>query len=133
MAFGGTLLRRCELSARHREILILRAGHRCDAPYEWAQHVRIGREVGLTDADLDRIVAGPDAPGWDELEAALVRAVDELHDHAVIGDATWAVLARHFDERQLIEVPMVVGQYHLVAFTLNSLGVAVDEGMEGDR
>jgi alkylhydroperoxidase family enzyme len=47
---------------------------------------------------------------------------------ARISDATWAVLSGRLDEAQLIELCMVVGQYHLVAFTLNSLGV---EG-EGD-
>ena len=38
------------------------------------------------------------------------------------------MLVERVDPAQLIELCMVVGQYHLVAFTLNSLGV---EG-EGD-
>jgi alkylhydroperoxidase family enzyme len=58
--------------------------------------------------------------------AALLRAADELHADAYITDPTWKVLAEHLDERQLIEVCMVVGQYHLVAFTLNSLGVELE-------
>ena len=132
LAFGATLLRGGELSGRHRELLILRTGHRCRSAYEWGQHVAIARAAGLTDEEIDRVVAGADAPGWDPLEAALLRAADELHDDACITDATWAVLAEAFDERQLIEVPMVVGQYHLVAFTLNSLGVQL-EGPEGDE
>ena len=40
-------------------------------------------------------------------------------------------LAARYDERQLIELPMLVGHYHLVAFTLNSLGVQLEPGLEG--
>jgi hypothetical protein len=44
---------------------------------------------------------------------------------------TWAVLAAHLDERQLIEVPMLVGQYHIVSFTLNTLGIQREPGLGG--
>jgi hypothetical protein len=39
-------------------------------------------------------------------------------------------LAGRYNDRQLIEVPMLVGHYHLLAFTLNSLGVQVEEAGE---
>ena len=123
--FGGALLTG-DLPARERELLILRVGHRCDAAYELAQHRPIARAAGLTDDEIARVPAGPEAPGWAPLDAALLRAADELHDTARIGDATWATLTEHLDERQLIEVCMVVGQYHLVSFTLNSLGVEIE-------
>ena len=57
----------------------------------------------------------------------MIRAADELHEDGCVGDASWAALAGRYDERQLIEVPMVVGHYHLLAFTLNSLGIQVEE------
>jgi alkylhydroperoxidase family enzyme len=122
-AFGGTLLYGGVLPARERELLILRTGYLCRAPYEWGQHVVIGRAAGLTDEEIARVAAGPDADGWSTEEATLIRAADELHADSSIGDATWAALAEQWDEQQLIEVCMVVGQYHLVAYMLNSLGV----------
>ncbi len=122
-AFGGVLLYGGALPAREREILILRAGYLCRAPYEWGQHVTIGLASGLTDEEIARIAEGPAAAGWSEADAELLRATDELHADSRISDATWAALAARWDEQQLIEVCMVVGQYHLVAFTLNSLGV----------
>jgi 4-carboxymuconolactone decarboxylase len=122
--FGGVLLTG-QLPARDRELLILRTGHLCAAPYELHQHARIASEVGITDDEQARVAAGPDA-GWDDFDAALLRAADELHHDSRITDATWAVLASRYDERQLIEVCMVVGQYHLVSFTLNSLGVEIE-------
>ena len=125
LPFGGKLLAG-KLPARDREILILRTAVNCDAPYEWAQHVRIGRSVGLTNDEIDRIKRGPAA--WDGLGALLLQAADELHGTSTIADATWSALAEVYNEQQLVEVPMVVGHYHLVAFTLNALGVQVEDG-----
>lgn len=118
-AFGGLLLAGGALPARDREVLILRTAANCGADYEWGHHVAIGRAVGLTGDEIDAL-AGADA---EEVDATLVRAADELHADGVISDATWTELAARYDEAQLIEVPMVVGQYHLVAFTLRSLGI----------
>lgn len=129
MPFGGKVLAG-KLPARDREILILRTGWRCRAEYEWGQHVAIGRQAGLTADDIRRVTGTPD--DWpDPFERTLVRAADELHDSSTIGDGTWAALAARYDERQLIEVCMVVGHYHLVAFALNSLGVEREPGVEG--
>jgi alkylhydroperoxidase family enzyme len=131
LPFGGKLLAG-KLPARDRELLILRTGWNCRSDYEWAQHVRIARASGLADAEIVRVQAGPDAPGWSGDDATLLRAADELHADAVLSDATWAALAARYDERQLIEVPMVVGHYHLVAYTLNSLGVQVEDDVAAD-
>ncbi len=130
LPFGGKLLAG-KLPARDREMLILRTGWLCRSEYEWGQHVLLGRSAGLDDGDIDRIMTGPDTPGWSPFDATLLRAADELHDDGHITDATWAALAERYDERQLIEVPMVVGHYHLVSFTLNSLGVQREAGVPG--
>ena len=126
-AFGGTLLRRGELSARARELLILRTAWHCRAHYEWSYHVPLGLMSGITRAEVAAIPEGPAAEMWAPADAALLQAADELHHHAIISDDTWASLAKEHPPAQLVEIPMVVGQYHLVAFTLNSLGVQLDE------
>ena len=72
-------------------------------------------------ATLGRIASGCS-------DTALLRAADELHADAVLSEATWSALAARYPERQLVEVPMVVGQYHMVAFLVNSLGVEPDPG-----
>ncbi|MFI5052942.1 MAG: carboxymuconolactone decarboxylase family protein [Acidimicrobiia bacterium] len=127
----GQQLRSGRLSLRERELLILRTGWRCSCDYEYAQHSRLALGGGMTIEDLHRILDGPEAPGWEPHEAALLRAADELHDHACIGADTWAALATRYDAEQLIEVPMVVGYYHLIAFFLNSLGVPLEAGAQG--
>jgi 4-carboxymuconolactone decarboxylase len=129
-AFGGTLLYSGELPGRERELLILRTGWNCRAGYEWGQHGPIALDAGVTEDEVQRVPAGPDDAGWSEQDAVLLRAADELHRDARIGDGTWASLAATWSEMQLIEVCMVVGQYHLVAFTVNSLGVEREDGVQ---
>lgn len=128
-AFGGALLYGARLSGRDRELLIMRTGYLCNAHYEWGQHVAFCRAAGMTDDEIARIAVGPDATGWSGDDATLLRAADELHADNRISDATWTALAARYDEQQLIEVCMIVGQYHLVAFTLNSLGVEPEPGL----
>jgi alkylhydroperoxidase family enzyme len=131
LVFGNHVLGKSTLTPRQRELLILRTGWLCRAEYEWAQHVVIARLSGLRDDEIDRVREGPEASGWSEPEAALLRAADELHADAFIGDATWAILARHLDTAQLIDVVFTVGQYTLVSMALNTLGVQLDPGLEG--
>ncbi len=124
-AFGGTLLFRGELPARDRELLILRTAWLCRAEYEWGQHVLIGKDAGITEEEIERI-PGKISGDWGPHDRALLQAVDELHEEQRVSDDTWAALAAEHDYAQLIEICMVVGQYHMVAFTLNSLGVELE-------
>jgi alkylhydroperoxidase family enzyme len=122
----GRTLRGEGISARHREILILRTGCNCDSEYELAQHFRLAMSIGMTAEDMRRVRVGPDAPGWEPFEAALCRAADELHADQTISDGTWATLAARYSEPQLIHATMLVGYYHLVSFVLNALGVPLE-------
>jgi 4-carboxymuconolactone decarboxylase len=131
LVFGAYILGSSTLSPRAREIVILRTGFRCKSEYEWGQHARIGRMVGLTDAEIHRITLGPDAPGWDATETLLLRAADELHDDQVVSDATWEALSRAMDLKQLYDLIFTVGQYTLVSMVLNTLGIQREEGVEG--
>jgi alkylhydroperoxidase family enzyme len=127
--FGLDLRKKGELPARHREFLTLRTCWRCRTPYEWGMHTHIARqEAGLTPEDIAKIAAFPIEGGLTPLEASLLRAVDELHDTACISDETWAVLADNYNDHQLIEVVMIVGNYHLLSYFMNSLGVQPEDG-----
>ena len=110
---------------------ILRTGWLCQAEYEWAQHVLIGRRSGIRAEEIEQISEGPEATGWSDGDAALVRAVDELHADAMIGEETWTALAERYSKEQLMDLVFTVGQYNLVSMALNTLGVQLDDGLEG--
>ena len=127
MLYGGYILSdHNSLAPRERELVILRAGYNWKAGYEWAQHVRIGRQAGLSDDEIARIKAGPDADGWSTEDAALLQATDDLTTDAFITDATWARLG-FLSEKQKMDLVMTVGQYTQVSMMLNSFGVQLED------
>lgn len=128
---GIQLLGRGALSGRDRELAVLRIGWLCRAPYEWGEHVHVAKKVGITSEEIERITQGSAAPEWCEHERAILRAVEELYANAVISDETWAILAKRLDDRQLIELPIVIGQYQTVAYYQNSLKLRLHEGNLG--
>jgi alkylhydroperoxidase family enzyme len=117
------------LSPRQRELLLMRIGVLCRAEYEYAAHLRAGRQVGITDADVERIVAGPEAPGGDPLDVALLRATDELYRDDAVSAETWAALAARLNTQQLLDVLVAVGGYRSASMAINSAGVQLDDNM----
>jgi 4-carboxymuconolactone decarboxylase len=120
------------LVAREREILILRIGWLNQAQYEFEQHMRIGKAAGLTDDDIDRIKKGPKA-GWNKHEAALVQAADDLFENSLVSDETWKTLSERYNTEQMMDAVFTVGQYNLVSWALNSLGVPLDDYLPGAK
>jgi alkylhydroperoxidase family enzyme len=92
--------------------------------------MRIGEALGISREELLRVAEGPDAAGWDAADRTLLIAADELHAESKISDATWSLLSEEYDEQGLIEIAMLVGHYHMVAFALNSLEIELDDGLE---
>jgi alkylhydroperoxidase family enzyme len=131
MVFGAHVMAKSTLPPRDRELLILRTGWNCASAYEWGQHVAIARQTGLTDDEIARVAAGPDAQGWTSHEALLLRAADELYGAQDLTDATYAALAAHYDAQQVLDVVFTVGQYQLVSMVLNTFGVERDDGVTG--
>ena len=127
--FNGQVQFGTTLTQRQRELLILRVAAVRDCDYEWAQHAIIAGDVGLSAEDIARIADGPDAPGWDELDAALVRGVGELIVDGALSDATWATLAAHLDVPQLMDVIFTVGAYDTLAMFIGSVRMELDEDL----
>jgi len=120
-----------ELNVRERELAILRIGWLSQAPFEWGAHVVIGKRNGVTSEEVERVIAGSDAPGWSELDRAIVRAMEELHFDSMISDETWAVLAASYSDKQLMELIVLAGQYKTVAYLQNSLRLRIPPSKQG--
>ena len=129
--FGNHVLFKSTLSARDREIAILRIGHLCRSGYEFAQHTVVGRRAGLTDAEIERTKIGASAAEWGERERLILQATDELHEDAFIADPTWTGLVKHYNTNQLIDLVFTVGQYNMVSMALNTFGVQLEKEVKG--
>lgn len=124
---GQFLLNGSSITPRHREIAMLRMGWLCQSPYEWSQHARIAKTVGMTDAELHRIAEGPDAPGWSDIDRAVITMADELRYDTMISDKTWAELRKVYSDQQVMELLYTSAQYQLVSMALNTLGIQIEE------
>jgi 4-carboxymuconolactone decarboxylase len=125
------------LSPRVRELAILRIGALCGSDYEWGAHAPAGRAAGLTADEIRRIATTPLAStpaisirGWNDPDAPIIRAVDELFVPDTISEPLWASLGVTLDRRQRIDLLITIGGYRMVSMALNTLGVPLEEGSE---
>lgn len=88
----------------------------------WAAHSRLGRQAGMSNADVERIVAGPESGGGDPVETALLRATDELYRDDVVSAETWAALAAALETKQLLDLLIAVGGYRAVSMAIDTAG-----------
>lgn len=126
LGFGGCLLDG-KIQPRHRELLILRTANLRGSDYEWAQHVPIAASVGLTADEIASLRSPLDAGDWTAEEKVLLRAADELHYDDTISDETWEQLRGWMDDALLIELVMLVAHYQLLATTLKTLKVQLED------
>ena len=131
---GYELNRQLSLSLREREIVIDRTCARCGCEYEWGVHVMVFADrAGLTrDQTASLTHGGPNDPCWpSDRERLLIAATDSLHDTSDIDDALWAQLAAAFDERQLLDLLLLCGWYHAIAFAARATRLPPEPGAPG--
>ncbi len=134
LVFANHFLFKNSLSARDREILILRTGWLAGCEYEWGQHLKIAaNDCGFGNTEYDAIAEGASASLWRPAEAALIQAADGIYVDAFVDDATWATLAAHYSEQQVFDAVFIVGNYLKLAMGINSFGVQLDAGYTGFR
>lgn len=124
LTFNNHVSAESSLTHRDRELIIIRLSWLRQAEYEYLQHELLGRtRAGLTDEEIRRIQTGPDADGWSPVDAALIRAADELHADACITDDTWYLLLEHYSTTQVLDIIFLVGCYDTVAMISKSLKI----------
>ncbi|MFB6171832.1 MAG: carboxymuconolactone decarboxylase family protein [Haloarculaceae archaeon] len=117
------------LPDREREVVILAAARALDHEYEWHQHVRIGRAVGVADEAI-RAIGARDLDALDDRD----RALAEYAGAVVLDEVTDPVHARmteHFDDETVVGVAMLASHYVATGRTLDALGVEPEEEFVG--
>ena len=120
--FGG------KLDPRLREMAILQVGYMTGSPYEYSHHIKIGRDFGVTDADIRAIAAetsGKDS-GLPDFDRAVLRAAREMTQDLRISDETFDALASVLDPGLIVELIVVIAHYDGVVRLLASLEIDVE-------
>ncbi|MCR1781471.1 carboxymuconolactone decarboxylase family protein [Nocardioides carbamazepini] len=127
--FAGRLMPGGRLSRRESELVIVRVAARRGSAYELEQHRRLARRAGLSREEVAAIEAGetePSVGSFGPRELLLLRATDELLADQDLSDPLWAELGVHFEDRERIEILMLVGHYAMLATALHALRVQPD-------
>jgi AhpD family alkylhydroperoxidase len=126
LRFGAALMPGGVLPRSETELVILRVAHNTACEYERRHHERLALAVGLTAEQVRGAWQGHTAPGWTQRQRVLLRAADELHHERVMSEALWSELRPLLSDVELIELCMLIGQYEMLAMTLNTLRVEPD-------
>ena len=113
---------------RTRELVIDRVTARCGCEYEWGVHMAAyGEKAGITPAQAYSLVHGDCTDAfWTDEDRATLTFVDELHDHGRVSDATWAAMRVRFSDATLIELLVLAGWYHAIAYLASSAQVELE-------
>jgi alkylhydroperoxidase family enzyme len=126
MQLGGSLLGDPRIDARLREIAILRVAHATQAAYEWAQHVQLGRNLGMTDAEIDAIRSDDPAAVLGPEEALVCRVADEISRDVRLSDEALGLLLERYDAEQASSLILCISYYNMVSRFLESTRVPVE-------
>lgn len=122
--FAGKLMPGGLIPRRETELVILRVAHLAGSDYEQAHHTHLGARAGLTEVEMARVRT--DDPGWSPRDQLLLDITDEVCATRDLGDESWARLRAQLDERECIELLLIIGHYQMLATTLGILRLTPD-------
>ncbi|TXS32888.1 carboxymuconolactone decarboxylase family protein [Streptomyces sp. ms191] len=121
-ALGAGLLGHGLLPGIDREIVIARVTARAGCAYEWGVHAAtLAPQAGLDPERLRATVTPAADVAWSPRHAALLAAVDELHDTAHLSPPAWDALRAHYEDPQILEFLVLAGWYRTIGYLANGL------------
>jgi 4-carboxymuconolactone decarboxylase len=124
-----TLMFHNTLNARTRELVILRNGWRTSSEYEFCQHVRVARDLKMSEEEILGVRDPGNCRAYDESDRAVIRMADELLDGSEVSAETWSSLQKAFPNEQLVELLIVAGFWRMIAGYLKTAKVPLDAGV----
>jgi alkylhydroperoxidase family enzyme len=127
LTLGGALLTHLELDPKLRELAILLVAAHTGAEYEWIQHVGISRAIGIDDEQIAAVRRGhleatclsPDA-------RVLLCFTNEVLQRPRASEHTFTAMRERFPPRQIVELLLVIGSYHMLARIMTTLDIDLD-------
>jgi 4-carboxymuconolactone decarboxylase len=116
---GAAIRFRTELAPRIRELAILVVAQAWDSAYERDSHELIGRDAGLTEAEIEALRTGDDPGFTDKEEQVAHRVVRALTGpDADLDDEQYETAVAVLGEQALVELSSLVGYYATLALQL---------------
>jgi alkylhydroperoxidase family enzyme len=122
---------RMGLSVREQELVILRMGVLYRSEYVWKHHVKVGREFGIDDRELEALRRGDYAVLPAAREQALLQLTDAFVEQRQLPPELWRQARPALSDRDLVDLIGLVSQYVLFALTNVCLQVQVEPAVAG--
>ncbi|HSD11861.1 MAG TPA: carboxymuconolactone decarboxylase family protein [Candidatus Binatia bacterium] len=128
---GSAILAQQKLSAKLRELAILRVANLSPCRYEWVQHVSLAMLMGVTRLQVDAIERDEiHAPCFDEAERLVLELATELTRGVRGSEATFERLRERFSPQEIVELILAVGYYMMVSRLIETTGVEIEPPSE---
>ena len=115
---GTFLNKRSTLSQREVEMVIIMIARHWQGDYVQAAHVRLGKEIGLSQAVVDALVAGSEPPLTDAHEKAVHRFAAAMIASRKVPDVEFAEIEKTLGRPGIAEVLVLIGYYTSVAMAM---------------
>src|SRR5215813_6106825 len=116
------------ISARVREIAILRQAACANCQYELHQHGILALSNGLSKEEVALITSSEPVTTLSRTEDLVCRMSEQLKRSATLDEATFTEARALFDNRQFIELVTVISFFCCVARFLNATRLKVESG-----
>jgi 4-carboxymuconolactone decarboxylase len=108
-----------------RELVILRGAQLMRSEYEWAQHLKMARKVGVPEAQIAALAQWRSSEAFNSREKAAL-GLAEAVTQGQVSDEVYAEAMRHFDHHDYVELSIVAAFYAMVARMLDAMGVQLE-------
>jgi len=113
-----------DLDGRLRELMIIRVASILGADYIVNQHIpELTTPEGITEAELADLSHWRMATCFSESERAALAYAETMTRDVDVPDAVFNALKRHFNERQIVELTVLIGSYNMNARVLKALEI----------
>jgi 4-carboxymuconolactone decarboxylase len=108
-----------------RELMILRTAQIARSEYEWAHHLRMARQAGVSEAKIAALAGWRAAEVFDAGERAAL-ALTEAVMACNVSDEVHAEVSKHFSDAEFVELSLTAGFYAMVSRMLDAMRVDLD-------
>lgn len=115
-----------KLDPKLRELAILRTGIVGDSKFEYSQHLKVGRMVGLSEEKLTAIKGWTTSDMFSPVERAVMAATDEILSRNLVEDATFTALQKHLSDPEILELFVVIGLWRMHGLIVRALHLEYD-------
>lgn len=116
-----------------RELLILRGAQVSKTDYEWAHHIPLALEAGVTQAQIDALASWQTSDVFTAPEKAAIRLAEEVTRGPAASADCIETLKQNFSDAEVVELVLTASFYVCVGRFLKSMDIDLEPDFEALR